>query len=175
MKRGKNGERKIEVVNVWNRSFRKRHKAAVYGTRPRETIQPPTVSLSFAQIHTPLAGLLLQEHTVSTRVACFNGKCVCPDASTTSVHRSIHPLPFHPSPRPILVQPADLFSRHEHSGTIVEEGRVSGRGDESNWHRAASFLHLLQPIPIPLWISSPSSVLRFVPWPRHSLSLRVLF
>lgn len=154
--RGRDGGRKIEVVNVATevsgKDIKRRFVARHASTRNDST---PTVSLSFAQIHTPLAGCCCK-NTVSTRVACFNGKCVCPDASTTSVHRSIlaHTL-FHsvllfvPAtfPRSILVQPVDLFSRHEHSGTIVEEGRVSGRGDESNWHRAASFLHLLQPHP----------------------------
>lgn len=75
-------------------------------------------------------------------------------------------------PSSILVQPADLFSRHEHSGTIVEEGRVSGRGDESNWHRAASFLHLLQPHP-PVDFLPPLSSAPF--HSRVTLSLSACF
>ena len=49
---------------------------------------------------------------------------------------------------------------------------MSGRGDESNWHRAASFLHLLQPIP--LGFSTVPSVLASL-LRATVASVRVLF
>ena len=85
--------KKHQSLTARNRSFAKRHKAAMRRARASAR-NHPLISFSFAQIHTPLAAgrntttaaerrPFPRKH--ACRRACFNGKCVCPNASTTSV------------------------------------------------------------------------------------------
>ena len=90
-KRGKR-RKKTQSLTARNRSFAKRHKAAMRRARASAR-NDPLISFSFAQIHTPIAagrnttaaGRRPFPRKHACRRACFNGKCVCPNASTTSV------------------------------------------------------------------------------------------